>query len=259
MPKHEGLYISYYQYNTYKTCPAIIGFWSSHPRPETDKRNAMVGSCIHDMAMDYLREKIKFEDFRPKTKSYFDSFANHNIVEWRGKRDRVRTFEELIHNVDGLIKFIERFDIKPSNCQSELPVKVVIDDVTFAGRIDIVQATTSRLCRIFDFKATPKFENHSVDQMLVYFAMLNALGFTVEEGRFLFTSLNREDVVPFNQSEVKDLTARMKSVAQKIKEGKLEMLPSAACRYCDYRTICPGSAISKRTDKSDTLFGEVSF
>jgi len=132
----------------------------------------------------------------------------------------------------------------PALVEQELNFRLPLaNDVVLAGRIDQISQLPGGGSEIVDYKTgTPRDEKYAKKSLqLSYYALAARDALELDRPRMAFHYL-KNDTVVFSARDDKDIAeaeATLQEVASEIRAGQFPATPGFACRFCDYRLICP--------------------
>jgi len=253
MPLPKG-YISYNQIRTYRNCPRQY-YFSYIKNVKTHLNDKVfIGVVFHDAA-DFLLKK-KIEGAPPSMEEVLDYFTytfkeleHQNEIAWSEKREK--SFSRGL----SFIKYFAREiapGILPIMTEKEIECTLPDSEIKLRGVIDLVEDDFS----ITDFKTTTaKWSkdriNKSFLQMVIYKYLFEAgVGGFIKELKFkILYSKNATGVkhqalsIPAQDSDEKQMLGIINFVIENIEKGYFYKNEGYICNFCDFRDICPDTAI----------------
>lgn len=242
-PQDPGLRLSYSRVGTYERCPLQFRFRYIDKLPSTPSPDLSWGSAIHAALEAWWDQKLP--DPPPVEVMYRALYERWDDTGFDGmSRDEKLVWYRHARTI--LARHHERYSrdyIPAVACEQWFELDIG-DDVALCGSIDHVARTASGGLGIVDWKTNRRARSRADVaeslQLAVYTLAARelwgqepewvALDFVVPGVR---VSVDRSEI------DVAGALTRLRQVAELVRAERYEPNPSALCKWCDYRAVCP--------------------
>jgi DNA helicase-2/ATP-dependent DNA helicase PcrA len=240
-PRPEPLQLSPSAIDAYDRCPLKFMFrynWGIRGGPHA---MATFGNVMHRAIKEYVGEvkngkKLPLEEFLAifdrewSSAGFTDAYQEE---EYRGEgRAELEAFHRSYSTAPADVLFQEK--------TFELPLD---HDVVVTGRIDQINRIGKGSVEIIDYKTgKPKDAKQAAqDLQLGVYALAAREILDLNPKRLVFYNLRTNQAVPAERDEksLKETKKKIAEVADLIRAGEFSAKPGFACRYCDFKPLCP--------------------
>jgi RecB family exonuclease len=251
-----NLSFSYSKMSTYKECPQKYKFRYILKIPEKPKYYFAFGTALHKV-MEFMYANLK-PPFPPleETLKFFrldwqkTSFADKGYAS---AQKELEGYEEGVRIIEAYYKKHEKDIFNPLS--TEFRTTQDIDGLSIISIVDRIDYLGEGKVSILDYK-TGKTVKREPDQLLMYQKLmgqspqlLNLVRTKepkiekVDVASLLFyylPKLEEQNYSPAPKEEIDEFWQGVLKVADSIKKEKFAATPSElACKFCDYRDLCP--------------------
>jgi DNA helicase II / ATP-dependent DNA helicase PcrA len=240
-PRPEPLQLSASAIDAYESCPMKYMFqhqWGLRGGPHAA---STFGSVMHLTIKEFVadvqkRRSVPFDDVLAifDREWYSAGFADeYQEKEYRqAGREQLEAFHRSYSaNVPELIFQEKTF---------ELPLE---NDILITGRMDQVNRIAKDEVEIVDYKTgRPRDAKKAADDLqLSIYALAAREVFDLTPTRLAFYNLMNNEAVATarDAKKLKETKERIAAAADSIRAGEFAAKPGFACRYCDFKPICP--------------------
>lgn len=253
----KNLSFSYSKMGMYRECPQKYKFRYVHLIPELPKYYFAFGSALHSV-MEFIYNPARaFFPSLAEALAYFDSEWNKTTWEQKGYAS---VDKELAGYAEGRREIEAYYQKNAARFEKPLSVEMKstleIDGLSLISILDRLDYLGDGLVKILDYK-TGKTVQREPDQLFMYqkvaetSPVIEALVKqqdpsvkSVRVGQLSFYHLPSLTELTFERAPDKEIAdfwqGKVLATAAHIRAGKFSPTPSeSACRWCDYRNICP--------------------
>ena len=252
----KNLSFSYSKMGMYKECPQKYKFRYVHMIPELPKYYFAFGSAMHSV-MEFIYDPSRqFFPTLAEALAYFDHEWGKTTWEQKGYAS---VDKELAGYVEGR-RQIEAYYAKHAASfvhplSVEMKSTLEIDGLSLISILDRMDYLGDGQIKILDYK-TGKTVQREPDQLYMYQKVVETSPVikalvqqkdpsvkNVRVGELAFYHLPSLTEMKFERAadkEIVEFWQKVLGIADQIRAGKFSPTPSEqACRWCDYRNICP--------------------
>jgi len=241
----EKLRLSASSIEDYEVCPLKFKFGHFLRIPTGPQAALTFGHIMHRSVRHYFELRARGEASFQAVKDFYES-------SWRstGFEDE---YQEQTYKQTGLQQlraFVEkqgRNEILPQSMETSFSLD--LGEVLLEGRIDQISPLTPRAgenedaVELIDYKTGKPRSQKDADgslQLSVYaLAAQEELKLKPRRLTFYCLSNNQSVHTARTESDLKALKTRVLLVAGQIRQNQFPPTPGFACKFCDYRPICP--------------------
>lgn len=253
----KNLSFSYSKMGMYKECPQKYKFRYVHMIPELPKYYFAFGSALHSVMEFIYNPARQFFPTLPEALSYFDNEWNQTTWEQKGYAS---VDKELAGYAEGRREIEAYYQKHAATFARPLSVEMKstleVDGLSLISILDRLDYLGDGQVKILDYK-TGKTVQREPDQLYMYQkvaetspaikALVQQKDPTVKQvrvGQLAFYHLPSLTEMTFERAPDKEILEfwhhKVLATADSIRAGKFEPTPTEqACRWCDYRNICP--------------------
>ena len=253
----KNLSFSYSKMGMYKECPQKYKFRYVHMIPELPKYYFAFGSALHAVMEFIYNPARQFFPTLAEALAYFDSEWNKTTWEQKGYASvdkELAGYAEGRHEIEAYYHKHAATFARPLSV--EMKTTLEIDGLSLISILDRLDYMGNGLVKILDYK-TGKTVQREPDQLFMYQkvaenspaikALVQQKDPSVKEvrvGQLAFYHLPSLTEMTFERAPDKEIAdfwqAKVLATATQIRAGVFSPTPSeTACRWCDYRNICP--------------------
>lgn len=242
-PQDPGLRLSYSRVDTYERCPLQFRFRYIDKLPSTPSPDLSWGSAIHAALEAWWDQKLP--DPPPVEVMYRALYERWDDTGFDGmSRDEKLVWYRHARTI--LARHHERYarDYIPAVACEQWFELDIGDDVALCGSIDHVARTANGGLGIVDWKTNRRARSRADVaeslQLAVYTLAARELwGQEPEWVALDFVVPGVRVAVDRSEIDVDGALARLRQVAEMVRAERYEPSPSALCKWCDYRGVCP--------------------
>ncbi len=243
--------ISFSQLSDFDLCPLLYKYRQILKIPTFGKWHMSFGNSIHGTLEHFLKQYLDNQKNGngelPSKNDLMKLYEESWVDEWYdSEKDKVEKKEE------GKVKLLEMYDEWAVNAPTpyllEQDFTLKIGGVVIKGRIDRIDHFEDGV-EIIDYKtgkAKEKLEWKDKRQLLIYQLALEQSfnpPLKVKKLSYLYIDTNSKVSFEAKEKEKEKLEKQIFDAIDGIQSSDFGAKPSFACRYCDFKDICP-SALS---------------
>ncbi len=253
----KNLSFSYSKMGMYKECPQKYKFRYVHMIPELPKYYFAFGSALHSVMEFIYNPQRQFFPTLAEALAYFDSVWNKTTWEQKGYASvdkELAGYAEGRHEIEAYYQKHAATFVRPLSV--EMKSTLEIDGLSLISILDRLDYMGDGLVKILDYK-TGKTVQREPDQLFMYQkvaetspaikALVQQQDPSVKKVRvrqLAFYHLPSLTEMTFERAPDKEIATfwqdKVLATAAQIRAGEFSPTPSEnACRWCDYRNICP--------------------
>jgi DNA helicase-2/ATP-dependent DNA helicase PcrA len=241
----EKLRLSASSIEDYEVCPLKFKFGHFLKIPTGPQAALTFGHIMHRSVRHYFELRARGEATFEAVRGFYES-------SWRstGFEDEYQEQTYKRAGLEQLRAFVEkqgRNEILPQSMETSFSLD--LGEVLLEGRIDQISPLTPRAGEIedavelIDYKTGKPRSQKDADgslQLSVY-ALAAQEELKLKPRRLTFYCLSNNQTVHTarTESDLKALKTRVLLVADQIRQNQFPPTPGFACKFCDYRPICP--------------------
>lgn len=242
--KRNITYISYSQFETFRTCPLQYKYRYMLRVPVPQTPALLFGDTIHKTI------RLFYEDVRAKKPVSKETLLAYYEGQFPSGKYRNRTYEQSLydHGKELLSEYFDTtFDPTVTVLALEQPFKIHMKQSLFmGGKIDRVDQLPDGTIEIIDYKTgtAPKRRDVSSDfQLSVYTLAASDVSLYGKKPEDIRVSLyffeGQQKVTATRTKEQADeVKEEVKKTAESIEKSSFEPNPGRHCDYCEFRKIC---------------------
>ena len=251
-----NLSFSYSKMSTYKECPQKYKFRYILKIPEKPKYYFAFGTALHKvMEFMYANLKPPFPPLEETLKFFKLDWQKTSFAEkgYASAQKELEGYEEGVRIIEAYYKKHEKDSFTPLS--TEFRTTQDIDGLSIISIVDRIDYLGEGKVCILDYK-TGKTVKREPDQLLMYqklmsqspqlLTLVRTKEPTIEKvdvASLLFyylPKLEEQNYSPAPKEEIDDFWQGVLRVAADIKAEKFTATPSeTACKFCDYKDLCP--------------------
>lgn len=253
----KNLSFSYSKMGMYKECPQKYKFRYVHMIPELPKYYFAFGSALHSVMEFIYNPARQFFPTLAEALAYFDSEWNKTTWQQKGYASvekELAGYAEGRHEIEAYYRKHAATFVRPLSV--EMKSTLEIDGLSLISILDRLDYLGNGLVKILDYK-TGKTVQREPDQLFMYQkvaetspavkALVQQQDPSVKQvrvGQLAFYHLPSLTEMTFERAPDKEIASfwqeKVLATAAHIRAGEFSPTPSEqACRWCDYRNICP--------------------
>ncbi len=253
----KNLSFSYSKMGMYRECPQKYKFRYVHMIPELPKYYFAFGSALHAVMEFIYNPARQFFPTLAEALAYFDSEWNKTTWEQKGYGSidkELAGYAEGRHEIEAYYHKHAATFVRPLSV--EMKSTLEIDGLSLISILDRLDYMGNGLVKILDYK-TGKTVQREPDQLYMYQkvaetspaikALVQQQDPSVKEvrvGQLAFYHLPSLTEMTFERAPDVEIATfwqeKVLATASHIRAGEFSPTPSeTACRWCDYRNICP--------------------
>jgi DNA helicase-2/ATP-dependent DNA helicase PcrA len=243
----QELVISHKQIETYRSCPLRYRYAYVLHVPQPRHHALVYGATIHEVVEFYLRRRAagNYTSLDDLLAEYEKKWVNQGFLSWEHQEARKAAGRET------LTRFWQQEEaegVRPSFVEKDFGFALGADRVR--GRFDRVDEELLGAV-IVDYKtgevATPRLADtrakESLQLKIYALAWREMTGRLPERVELRFLESHTVGRHPPTDADLDEAAAAVKEAAAGIRARRFDASPSyRACRYCEYRQICPYTA-----------------
>jgi len=224
---------------TYEECPQKFKF-SHYLKIPTGPQPALTfGNIMHQCVRHYF-------ELRQKGEARFEDLEEFYLRSWKdaGFEDE---YQEQAYQKAGLEQLREFVKKQANNLVlplgAETHFALDLGDVTLEGRIDQINPLAEHAVELVDYKTGRPPSQRDADQslQLSVYALAAREQMNLTPARLTFYSLTNNAPVSTVRTpkDLEEVRARVREVAEQIRQQGFSPKPGFVCKYCDYVMVCP--------------------
>lgn len=242
--KRTITYISYSQFETFRTCPLQYKYRYILKVPVPSTPALLFGDTIHKTI------RLFYEDVRAKKPVSKETLLGYYGEQFPSGKYRHRTYEQSLfdHGKELLGEYYDTtFDPAVFVLSLEQPFKIpILQSLFLGGKIDRVDQLPDGTIEIIDYKtgtAPKKRDVHSDLQLSVYTLAASdpsLYGKKPEDIRVSLYFFEGQQKVSATRTreQADEVKEEVKKTAESIEKSTFEPTPGRHCDFCEFRMIC---------------------
>ncbi len=248
----EPFYLSYSGLSTYRLCPRKYKFqYVDRRRMDVDPKNSLFGIVMGKL-FEWFYQRRAWASVNPT--SALLSWADAAVAEAYAEKKFCREDDEYFHvslrndvetYVPTTVDVIRRHKLVTpgSVAEFDLTQEYTRKDVTIklGGRCDFLHR--DHTVTIQDGKGSKYRDAYADSTQLIWYATLHYLKYGVAPDRvgFIFWRFPAEPLqwVDYTERDMRDVLDLSFTTEEKVRLKVFDPSPTAACRRCDYSSLCP--------------------
>jgi len=244
--------LSWSGYNTYRNrCPRSYKFrYVDRKKVPRNEYNTIGGKVIQKVFERFYNDEIWrrgaevsqiLQDILPKE---YEAIVRRTNVDWDAKESKLskeELLESLVPLVPSTLALIKEHKLLGRYARSEVTVQAWVDKVLVHGISDfIIRREKEHI--ILDGKLTKHRSKYLKVDQLIWYVMLFYLQHRVlvQKVGWIYYTYGELEWVPVTMKDVKRLHSELEETIGLIKKNRFDATPSReACRFCDYKKLCP--------------------